>query len=80
LDKAKYIVKTFQGLEAVLEKELHDLGIESTEQLNRSVAFEADFEQMMQANLCLRTGLRIYQPLFDFEFKDEVQMYKVLNI
>jgi putative N6-adenine-specific DNA methylase len=79
LDKAKYIVKTFQGLEAVLEKELHDLGIESTEQLNRSVAFEADFEQMMQANLCLRTGLRIYQPLFDFEFKDEVQMYKVLN-
>jgi len=79
LDKAKYIVKTFQGLEAVLEKELHDLGIESTEQLNRSVAFEADFEQMMQANLCLRTGLRIYQPLFDFEFKDEAQMYKVLN-
>jgi putative N6-adenine-specific DNA methylase len=79
LDKAKYIVKTFQGLEAVLEKELHDLGIESTEQLNRSVAFEADFEQMMQANLCLRTGLRIYQPLFDFEFKDEAQMYKVLT-
>lgn len=79
MDKAKYIVKTFQGLEAVLEKELHDLGIESTEQLNRSVAFEADFEQMMRANLCLRTGLRIYQPLFDFEFKDEAQMYKVLN-
>jgi putative N6-adenine-specific DNA methylase len=75
----KYIVKTFQGLEEVLEAELHSLGITETEQLNRSVAFEADFEQMMLANLCLRTGLRIYQPLFDFEFKDEEQMYKVLT-
>ena len=75
----KYIVKTFQGLEEVLEAELHSLGITETEKLNRSVLFEASFEEMMRANLCLRTGLRIYQPLFSFEFKNEEQMYKMLK-
>lgn len=75
----KYIVKTFQGLEEVLESELHSLGITETEKLNRSVLFEASFEDMMHANLCLRTGLRIYQPLFNFEFESEVQMYNTLK-
>lgn len=74
----KYIAKTFQGLEAVLEYELNELGIEKTEQLNRSVGFEASFEQMMTANLCLRTALRIYMPIFEFEVEDEKHLYETL--
>lgn len=79
MQRVRYIAKTFQGLEPVLEKELQQIGIENTEKLNRSVAFEADFMQMMRANICLRTALRIYQPLFEFEFQDENQMYAHLR-
>lgn len=75
----KYIAKTFQGLEEILEAELHSLGIALTEKLNRSVAFDASFEDMIRANLSLRTALRIYQPLLEFEFQDENQMYQKLK-
>jgi len=74
----KYIAKTFQGLEFVLEQELRELGITETTQLTRSVAFECGFEDMMRANLTLRTALRIYQPFHEFEFRNEKQMYDEL--
>lgn len=76
----RYIAKTFQGLEGILKQELIDIGLADVEVLNRSVAFEADFRQLMQANLCLRTALRIYQPLIEFDFENEQQLYnKLLN-
>lgn len=75
----KYIAKTFAGLEGVLEKELKEMGITETTLLTRSVAFECEFVDLMKANLTLRTALRIYEPLFEFTFKDENQMYDVLT-
>jgi putative N6-adenine-specific DNA methylase len=71
----KYIAKTFQGLESVLESELHALGITDTEILNRSVSFSTDFKGMMLANLCLRTALRIYMPITEFEIENEQDLY-----
>lgn len=75
MEKVRYIAKTFQGLETVLEAELQSFGITETQQLNRSVAFEGSISDLIRANLCSRTALRIYKPLFEFDYTDENQMY-----
>lgn len=72
----KYIAKTFAGLETVLEKELQEIGIEDCTILKRSVAFECSFDHLMLANMSLRTAIRIYRPLFEFEVKDEEDLYQ----
>ncbi len=72
----KYIAKTFAGLEPVLEKELQEIGIEDCTILKRSVAFECSFDHLMLANMSLRTAIRIYRPLFEFEVKDEEDLYQ----
>lgn len=78
MKRDKYIAKTFEGLEPILEAELKEMGIEDTQTLNRSVAFQATFEEMMKANMTSRTALRIYKPLFEFEVKNEGHLYKQL--
>jgi putative N6-adenine-specific DNA methylase len=72
----KYIAKTFAGLEPVLEKELQEIGIEDCTILKRSVAFECSFEHLMLANMSLRTAIRIYRPLFEFQVIDEEDLYQ----
>lgn len=58
-----YIAKTFAGLEPLLIQELTDLGAQNIQLLTRAVMFEGDLALLYRANLCLRTALRIVQPL-----------------
>lgn len=73
--KKTYIAKTFQGLEPILADELNNLGIQEITPLNRSVSFQADFGEMMLANLSLRTALRIYMPICEFDIENENDLY-----
>ncbi len=74
----KYIVKTFQGLEPVLEKELEVLGASEITLLKRAVSFEGDQTVLYKANLYLRTALRILHPIHEFEASNEEELYQAV--
>ena len=73
---AKYIAKTFQGLEQVLAEELKNLDAQNIQILNRAVSFSGDKRLMYRANLELRTALRIIQPIRQFKVRNELNLYK----
>ncbi len=72
----KLIATTFYGLEEVLEKELHDLGINNTQKLNRAVAFEGSLEDLYKANYWLRTAIRVLYPVKECRIKNGDDLYK----
>jgi putative N6-adenine-specific DNA methylase len=71
-----YIAKTQFGLEDVLVEELQELGFSDITKLNRAVSFTADKRGMYKANLCLRSGLKILKPLYEFEAFTEHELYE----
>ena len=73
---AEYIIKTLFGLEEVLERELHRLGLEKTHRLNRAVKVEGSLEDLYRCNLMLRTALSVLSPIERFYAHHENQLYK----
>ena len=64
------------GIEAVLKREIYDLGYEITSVEDGRVTFEGDWEAVVRANLCIRTGERVLIKLAQFkalEFEDLFQ-------
>ncbi|ASB50558.1 THUMP domain-containing class I SAM-dependent RNA methyltransferase [Alkalitalea saponilacus] len=72
----KLVAKTFHGLEPVLAKELEEMGARDIKILKRAVSFESNKELLYKSNLCLRTAIRILQPLTTFTARDEQQLYE----
>ena len=72
----KMVATTMMGLEEVLEKELINLGAQKTLKLNRAVEFFGDLGFMYKANLNLRTAIRILYPIFEFEARNEKELYR----
>lgn len=75
-DQKLYIVKTLHGLEDILSKELIALGANEVTKGVRMVQFKGDLEMVYKANLWLRTGLRILQPIKSFKAKTYEELYK----
>ena len=73
------LAKCFYGFEAVLAKELRDLGAQNVREGVRSVSFKGDKGFMYKANLALRTALRILVPVFEFAANSEEELYRKLN-
>ncbi|AVR46744.1 RNA methyltransferase [Christiangramia fulva] len=71
----KMTAKTMYGLEAVLAKELLELGAMNIEQGTRMVSFEGDKGFMYKTNLCLRTAIKILKPLKGFRVNSEKELY-----
>jgi len=71
----KFIAKTFAGLEDTLGREVAAIGGANSVKITRRIAFEGDNDVMYRANLCLRTALRVYIPLFEFKVPDEQTLY-----
>lgn len=69
------IVKTFQGLEQVLARELEAIGARGVLPKNRAVRCEGDLEVLYRANYEVRTALRVLVPLFSFYAADEEEFY-----
>ena len=75
----EYLAKTFQGLEAVLEQELIQLGAKRTKKLSRAVSFEGDTALLYKANLNLRTALRILHPIAVDNARNQKQLYDLAH-
>lgn len=73
------VAQTLFGLEDILVEELKTLGATSIEKLNRAVSFKGDLRLMYQANLCLRTALRVLVPIHTFEIRNERDLYSQIN-
>ncbi|TBW25745.1 class I SAM-dependent RNA methyltransferase [Gramella sp. KN1008] len=71
----KMIAKTLYGFEAILAKELLDLGAMDIKQGNRMVSFVGDKGFMYKANLCLRTAIKILKPYESFKVNSEQELY-----
>lgn len=71
----KYLIKTFTGLEQVLAAELTVLGAENVKAVSRGVLCEGSDRLMYRANLELRTGLRVYKHLADFDASSPDALY-----
>jgi putative N6-adenine-specific DNA methylase len=73
------LAKCFYGFEAVLSKELRDLGAQNVREGVRSVSFKGDKGFMYKANLALRTALRILVPVFELTVKSDDDLYRQLT-
>ncbi len=67
------------GIEAVVKREIYDLGYEITKVEDGRVTFQGDWEAVVRVNLCIRTGERILVKVGEFhaeEFEDLFQGIK----
>lgn len=72
------LAKCFYGFEAILAKEIRDLGGQKVREGVRNVSFAGDLGFLYKANLALRTALRILVPVHSFKLHTEEDLYKGL--
>jgi putative N6-adenine-specific DNA methylase len=72
----QYTAKTFQGLEAVLARELNALGARDIRILKRAVGFSGDKAVMYKSNYLTRTALQILRQIAVFEVSDVESLYQ----
>jgi putative N6-adenine-specific DNA methylase len=70
------VVKTFYGLEEVLESELVELGYQPKERLNRAVKLEGTWHDVYFLNLHCRCAINVLVELRSFQIKQEKDLYK----
>lgn len=73
------IVKTFQGLEEVLARELTELGANNIEIQRRAVRCTVDKTLLYKANFWLRTASRILIPIATFKAETHDQIYEAVK-
>ena len=76
MEEFKIIVKTFQGLEEVLAKELINLGANNVEIGIRMVSITGDQEMLYKANFCTRTAVKVLKPIKEFKALDADEVYE----
>ena len=67
MNRFDLIVTTMFGLEALVSKEIRNLGYEVKEVIDGRVTFEGDFEAIARVNMWLRTGERVFIKAGEFE-------------
>jgi putative N6-adenine-specific DNA methylase len=75
----KMLAKTLHGFEAILAKELRNLGAINVKEGIRNVTFFGDKGFMYKANLSLRTAIRILKPIHSFKLRDEHELYQQIQ-
>ncbi len=73
------LAKCLFGFEAILAKELRNLGALEVKEGVRNVKFKGDKGFMYKANLALRTAIRILVPVHTFKIYDEDDLYDELK-
>ena len=71
----KIVIKTLHGLEEVLMKEVELLGGQNIKKRKRAVECEGKLPFLYEANLNLRTALRILVPVYEFTARNETELY-----
>lgn len=77
-NKPFYTATTLFNLEEVLAKELEELEASNIEIHNRAVTFEGDELLMYEANLWLRTAIRVLKPLHSETVTNDSQLYRAI--
>ena len=75
----KLIIKTMEGLEEVLAKELEELHLLDIRPVRRAVECEANLSQLYKCNYLLRTALRVLLPIAEFECNNEDELYEAAS-
>jgi putative N6-adenine-specific DNA methylase len=73
------LAKCLFGFEAVLARELRNLGAQNVREGVRNVKFSGDKGFMYKANLALRTAIRILVPIETFMISNEDDLYQNLS-
>lgn len=76
----KILIKTLQGLEEVLMKEVELLGGQNIKKRKRAVECEGKLPFLYEANLNLRTALRILVPVYEFTACNGTELYNQVKI
>lgn len=72
----KITIKTFFGLEPVLQEELQELGFKDVKVGNRSVHLMGTWKDVYFLNIHIRTGISVLVELKNFEIRDEKALYR----
>lgn len=73
------LAKCLFGFEAILARELRNLGAQNVREGVRNVQFKGDKGFMYKASLALRTAIRILVPIKTFELRNEDDLYQNLS-
>ncbi len=76
----KIVIKTLQGLEEILMKEVELLGAQNIKKRKRAVECEGKLPFLYEANLKLRTALRILVPVYEFTAHNGTELYNQVKI
>jgi putative N6-adenine-specific DNA methylase len=74
--KMELIAPCHFGLEAVLKKEIIDLGYDITESVDGRITFAGDADAVCRANICLRTAERILIKVGSFHAETFEELYQ----
>ena len=78
-ENMQLIAKTMFGMEPLLMDELKVLGATEIVPLTRAVSFQGDLKLLYQANLHLRTALRILLPIYQFSARNTEELYRKIG-
>lgn len=76
MNKIELMATSTFGMEALVKKEIKDLGYEITEVKNGRITFLGDLKAIARANIWLRTAERVLLKLGSFEARDFDQLYE----
>lgn len=74
--KYELIAPCHFGLEAVLKKEIYDLGYDTTEVTDGRISFEGDEEALVRANINLRTAERVMIKIGSFHAETFEELFQ----
>lgn len=75
----KILIKTFEGLEDVLEQELLDFNMPDVVKSRRLVTCTGDLADIYKLNLGLHTAVRILTPIYEFEIDSQDDFYNQIQ-
>lgn len=76
MKKMELIAPCHFGLEAVLKKEIIDLGYDVVESVDGRITFEGDADAVCRANICLRTAERILIKVGSFHAESFEELFQ----
>lgn len=79
MDTSPYFATCARGLEPVLANELRELGAAGVETGRGGVSFHGDQALLYQANLWLRTAVRVLQPILDAPVISPEELYDAVR-
>lgn len=75
----KFLIKTLEGLESVLAKELESIMLSDIQVLRRAVSCSGNWAQLYKCNYLLSTALRVLVTLEEFELSNQDDLYSSIR-